>query len=106
MGLLDSVIQKILADRLESRGLDWIDVRSVRLSKAEKTFELDLMLEGEERPLVARLRYEVRDEALHVTGVETDKRWITEILQIVLLAKEGTIPLPGGMKGMLLKLLI
>jgi len=106
MGMLDSVIQKILADRLESRGLDWIDVRSVRLSKAEKSFELELMLEGEERPLVARLGYEVREDTLALTAVETGKRWITEVLQLVLLAKGGTIPLPGGMKGVLLKLLI
>ncbi len=106
MGMLDSVIQKILSDRLQSRGLDWIDARSVRLSKAEKAFDLELMLDGEERPLHARLKYEVKDDELHIVGVETDKRWITEILQLVLIAKGGHFPLPGGMVGMLVKVLI
>ncbi len=106
MGMLDSVIQKVLAEKLASRGLDWIDVRSVRLSKADKSFDLEIMLEGEERPLSAKLCYEVKDDALHLTGLETGKRWITEVLQLVLIAKGGTIPLPGGMVGMLLKVLI
>lgn len=104
--MLDSVIQKILADRLESRGLDWIDVRSVRLSKAEKTFDLDIMLEGEERPLAVKFRYEIRDESLNLTAVETGKRWITEVLQILLVAKGGAFPLPGGMVGMLVRVLV
>ena len=106
MGMLDTVIQKILADRLESRGLDWIDVRNVRLSKAEKLFELDLMLEGEERPLQAKLHYAIKDEALHITSVETSKRWITEVLQLVLVAKGGAFALPGGVVGMLVRVLI
>ena len=106
MGMIDSVIQKVLSERLASRGLDWIDVRSVRLSKADKTFDLDILLDGEEKPLGVKLRYDVRDDTLRLTGVETGKRWITEVLQLALIAKGGTFALPGGMVGMLLKVLI
>ena len=103
---MESMIQKLLADRLEKQGFDWVEVKAIRFSKADRRFEVDLQLDGEEATLPAIVDYEVDGETLRITRLSTGKRWITEVLQLIVQAKGGTIPIPSGMKGAVLKMLI
>jgi hypothetical protein len=103
---MNGIIEKLLADRLEKQGFDWIEIKSVSFSKSDKRFDVELALDGEDAPLSASVFYEVDGDRITVTRVETGKRWITEVLQFVLLAKGSSFPLPTGMKGSLIKTLI
>ena len=103
---MESMIQKILADRLEKQGFDWVELKGIRFSKADRRFELDLELDGEESTLPVILDYEVEGETIKIVNITTSKRWIKEVLQLVLLAKGGAFPIPTGMKGSLVKMLI
>lgn len=106
MGLMESMIQKLLADKLEKKGFDWIELKAVRFSKAERRFEIDLALDGEESTLPAIIDYEVEGDLIKIIRLTTSKRWITEVLQLVVMAKGGVFPIPTGMKGSLVKMLI
>ncbi len=106
MGLLDSTIHKALANKLDEREFDWVEIRSVKLVKSENQLHVELMLDGEDETVLAILDYEIAEEQLRIVTVKTDKRWITEVLQLVVVAKGGVVPLPSGIAGMAVKMLI
>ena len=103
----DSLIMKALQAKLTSSGLDWLKLESFTLSSRDKKVNLELSLDGEELPVKAEIRYSLGAENMIVIReVTTSRTWMTEALKLVLLKTGDRFPIPGGLKGAIIKLLI
>ena len=103
----DSLIMKALQAKLAGSGLDWVKLESFSLSSRDKTVNLELTLEGENEPVKAEIRYSLAAENMVVIrDIVTSRKWMTEALKLVLLKTGDRFPLPGGLKGKMLKVLL
>ena len=103
----DSLIQKALQSKLVSSGLDWVKLESISLSSRDKTVNLELSLEGEDQPVKAEIRYSLAAEnVIVIRDIITSRKWMTEALKLVLVKTGDRFPLPGGLKGKMIKVLL
>ena len=102
-----SLIMKALQSKLASSGLDWVKLESFSLSSRDKKVDLELSLEGEDQPLKAEIRYSLGAEnVIVIRDITTSRKWITEALKLALLKTGNRFPLPGGLKGQMLKVML
>ena len=103
MAILDAILKKTLQGKLSSLGFDWATVDAVNFSREDRLVHMTLVLDGEELPVTAAVNYRVDGEELLVESVETNKRWMTEVVLMMVERKGGKIELPEGVRGIVLK---
>ena len=104
--MTDTLIFKAIQAKIASSGLDWVKLESFSLSSREKKVELEVTLEGEERPVKVEVQYSLgADKAIVIREVETSRKWMTEALKLVLLKTGNRFELPGGLKGKMIRVL-
>ena len=102
-----SLLLKALQTKLASSGLDWIKLESLQFCSRDRKLVAEISLAGEELPLHVQLHYSLSaDHFLTVEEVETSRKWITEALRLGLVKSGNRFPLPGGIKGKLLRVLL
>ncbi len=102
------VLAKALQARLEASGLDWVKLETLEFSRSERRVKVTVMLEGETQPITVSLLYSV-DAAftfLMVQEVQASRRWVTEAVRLFLANSGNRLPLPGGIKGVALKVIL
>ena len=105
--MANALIMKALQAKLSSSGLDWIKLNALNLNSKENTIAVELTLEGEDSPVKAEIRYSLGgDNTLVIRDVMTNRKWMTEALKLVMLKTGDRFPLPGGLKGQLIKVLL
>jgi hypothetical protein len=105
--MTSSIITKALQAKLSSCGLDWVKLQSLHLDSKAKTIAAELTLEGEESPVTVDLSYSLgAEQTLVIRSVNTNRRWMTEALRMVLARKGDRIPLPGGIQGQLIRVVL
>ena len=105
--MTDSLIFKAIQAKLASSGLEWIKLESFSLSSRDQLINLELTLEGEESPVKAEIRYSLGgDNTLVIRSVETNRRWMTEALKLAMTKTGDRFPLPGGLKGKVIRMLL
>jgi hypothetical protein len=97
------LIMKAIEAKLASAGMDWLKLQSLQLRPKEKRLSAELLLEGESAAVSLELTYAVEGDFLKVVSLETSKKWLTEVVSLVLAKTAGQIELPGGLKGRLVK---
>ena len=103
MAILDAILKKAIQGKLNFMGIEWATVDSVTFSKPDRLVHMTLVLDGEESPVTATVNYRVDGEELHVESIETSRRWMTEVVLMVVEKKGSKIELPVAVSGMLLK---
>jgi len=103
MAILDAILKKAIQGKLHFLGIDWATVDTVTFSKPDRLVHMMLVLDGEELPVSAKVNYRVDGEELHIDSVETNKRWMTEVVLMVVERKGSKVELPEAVRGMLLK---
>ena len=102
-----TLITKALQARLATCGLDWVKLNSLHLDSKAKIIALEITLEGEESPVKAELEYSLGgDNALVVREVKTNRKWMTEALRLAMIRMGNRIPLPGGIQGQLIRVML
>jgi hypothetical protein len=105
--MTDSLIFKALQSKLSSSGLEWIKLESFSLSSRDQLINLELTLEGEESVVKAEVRYSLGgDNTLVIRSVETNRKWMTEAIKLAMVKTGDRFPLPGGLKGKMIKMLL
>ena len=98
---------KALQSKLASSGLDWIKLESLHLDSRANTISLELTLKGEESTVKADIRYSLgSDNTIVIRDVETNRPWITEALRLLMVKTGNRFPLPGGIKGKMIRVLL
>ncbi len=108
MSATDTILTKAIQSRLEASGLDWIKLETLHFVRAEKHLTLTILLDGDPGPVTVDFHYSVSSDyaSLSITRIEASRRWITESLRLALEKTSNQIPLPGGLKGLVLRVLI
>jgi hypothetical protein len=102
-----SLITKALQARLASCGLDWVKLNSLHLDSKAKTIAVEVTLEGEDAPVKAEVEYSLGgDNALVIREVKTSRKWMTEGLRLALIRMGNRIPLPGGLQGQIIRVML
>ena len=102
-----NVLQALLQSKLNASGLDWIRVETIQLSPAQKTLVADLKLAGETELIRLSGSYSVTTgNAVRLEKVTASRQWLTEVAELVLAKTGREFPLPEGLKGKLLRLLL
>ena len=102
-----SLIMKALQAKMASSGLDWIKLNALHLNSKDNTIAVELTLEGEDSPVKAEIRYSLGgDNTLVIRDVMTNRKWMTEALKLAMLKTGNRFPLPGGLKGQMIKVLL
>ncbi len=105
--MTDSLIIKALQAKLASSGLEWVKLESFSLSRREQKVTAELALEGEDQPVKLQAYYSVGlDNTLTVREVETSRKWMTEALKLAMVKTGNRFPLPGGLKGKMIRMLL
>ena len=105
--MTDNLIFKAIQARLASSGLDWVKLDSFSLSSRDKKVNLELSLEGEDRPVKAEIHYSLGgDNAVVVRDILTSRKWMTEALKLVLIKTGNRFELPGGLKGKMIRMML
>ncbi len=100
------IIRKAVSAKLASEGIDWAKLDTLKIDKKEKAVHADVSLEGEEHPIAVSARYTLGDAAVQLETFETTRPWITQALRLALKKHGGNIPLPGGMQGTMIRMLL
>ncbi|HWB03447.1 MAG TPA: hypothetical protein VG796_10515 [Verrucomicrobiales bacterium] len=105
--MTDSLIFKALQAKLSSSGLEWIKLESFSLSSKDQLINLELTLEGEPTTVKVEIRYSIGgDNTIVVRSVETNRKWMTEAIKLVMVKTGDRFPLPGGLKGKMIRMLL
>ncbi len=103
----DSLIMKAVQAKLSSSGLDWIKLENLHLDSRAQLISLEINLKGEPTTVTAEIRYSLGgDNTLVVRGVETNRPWMTEAIQLAMCKTGNRIELPGGLKGKMIRMLL
>lgn len=103
---MSQILQKALEARINQAGLDWVKLQTIEISSESKTIRADVVLDGEPEAVNLRVHYLLDDEGIAITDVETSKKWITEMLHYALIKKGNRFPMPGGIKGMVARMIL
>ncbi len=108
MSAADAVLTKAIQAKLESSGLDWIRLETLHFVRADKHVTVTIQLDGDPGPVTVDLTYTVSPDftTLSIASIQASRRWVTESLRLALAKTSGTIPLPGGLKGLALRVLL
>lgn len=104
--MTEQMIFKALQTRLDDQGITWARMESVEFVKEERRLKAVIDLEGEDEMVEVGATYEIADDAVKIGGVEASRPWIAGALTMVLEAKGASIPLPGGMQGTMIKMVL
>lgn len=105
--MTDSLIFKALQAKLASSGLEWIKLESFSLSSRDQVINVEVTLEGEETTVKAEVRYSLGgDNTIVIRSVETNRKWMTEAIRLAMVKTGDRFPLPGGLKGKMIKMLL
>jgi len=101
------LVMKALQSKLASSGLDWVKLDALHLDSKANTIAAELTLEGEESPVKVEVKYSLGAEnVLVIRDVKTNRRWITEALKLAMVKTGNRFPLPGGLKGQMIRMLL
>lgn len=100
------VLVKFLEAKLHSAGLSWIKLQSFQLRPKDKTVSVELLLEDEPAAIAVTATYLVEGDNLRITSLNTSKKWMTELASLALVKTGGTLPLPGGIQGKIIKFIL
>jgi hypothetical protein len=102
-----SLLLKALQAKLSSSGLDWLKVESIAFSSKKKSLTAVFDLDGEASPVTVELDYVLEDDdKIRIRDVRTSKAWMTEAIKLALVKTGQSFPLPKGIKGKLLRVLL
>lgn len=102
-----SLILKALQAKLASSGLDWVKLEALHLSSRDKTIAAEVTLAGEETSVKVEVRYALgNDNTIIIRDVQTNRQWMTEALRLAMVKTGNQFPLPGGLKGKMIKILL
>jgi hypothetical protein len=105
--MTDSLIFKALQAKLASSGLDWIKLESFSLSSRDQVINAEVTLEGESTTVKTEIRYSLGgDNTIVIRSVETNRKWMTEAIRLAMVKTGDRFPLPGGLKGKMVRMLL
>jgi hypothetical protein len=104
--VIDSVVRKAIESRIASAGLHWLKLQHFELRASEKKVSATLLLEGEPTPVTVRLSYRLEATDVVVESIDAGRPWMTEALALVLLKHGGRWPLPSGLPGTVIRMLL
>jgi hypothetical protein len=105
--MTDSLISIALQSRLASSGLDWIKLDDLHLDSKANTITVEFTLEGEHQPVKAEVRYSLgAEDVIVIREVTTNRKWMNEAIKLVLVKTGNRFPLPGGLKGRMIRVLL
>jgi hypothetical protein len=97
------LLLKAIEAKLNASGMDWLKLQSIQLRPKEKRLAAELLLEGETGPVSIELFYTINADCIKIASLQTSKKWLTEVLSLALAKSDGQLPMPGGIKGRLIK---
>ena len=100
------IIRKAVSAKLASEGITWATLDTLNIDKKEKSVQADVSLDGEEHPIAVIARYTLGDAGVQLDTFETTRPWVTQALCFALKKHGGQIPLPGGMQGTMIRMLL
>lgn len=106
MNVTEQMICKALQTRLDDKGIDWARMECVEFVKEERRLKAVVELEGEDELVEVGATYAIEGDSVSITGVEASRPWIAGALTMVMEAKGASIPLPGGMQGTMIKMVL
>jgi hypothetical protein len=100
------IIRKAVAAKLASEGVTWATLESLKIDKKEKAVYGDVSLEGEPGPIAVTAHYTLEPDHVQIDTFQTTRPWVTHALGYALLKHGGKIPLPGGMQGTMVRMML
>ena len=101
-----SILQKAVSSKLSAEGIDWATVDQLDIDKATKTVHATLTLEGEPEPLSASVTYNLGADTVQLLTATASKPWVAKALTLAIQKHGGHIPLPGGMQGSMVRMML
>lgn len=102
-----NILLSILQSKLNSSGFDWVKVESINLSPSQKSLTADLKLAGEAELIRFTGTYSITaSNAIRLDTLTASRQWLTEVAELALAKTGREFPLPDGIKGKLIKLLL
>ena len=104
--MTSEIIRKAVSAKLASEGITWANLDTLNIDKKNKAVHADLSLEGEEHPIAVTARYTLGEVDVQLDTFETSRPWVTQALCFALQKHGGKIPLPSGMQGTMVRMLL
>lgn len=102
-----NLLLNLLQSKLNSSGLDWIKVENIQLSPSQKSLIADLKLAGEADLIRLTGTYSITPQnALRLETLTASRQWLTEVAELALAKTGREFPLPDGIKGKLIRLVL
>ncbi len=100
------IILKAIEAKLNSHGIEWASVRTFHIDREAKRLTAELVLEGEPTAIIASALYLLDADTVHLQSIDADRPWIAGALQLALSRHGGRIPLPPGIQGSVLRMML
>lgn len=104
--MTDAIIHKLIQKRLHDQGIDWVILRTIRISREEGELTAEIELEGEVDPIEVILSYELEKSGILIRGANASRPWVTGVLRAILASKGGRFPFPAGMMGSMARMVL
>jgi hypothetical protein len=101
-----NLIYKAVEAKLATAGIDWVKVHSLSVDKQSKTASATLALEGEPDPVAILVTYSLETDHLLVLTIEATRPWLTKALNLALTHQGGRLPIPSGLEGSMVRMLL
>ncbi|MDG2126278.1 MAG: hypothetical protein P8J87_21430 [Verrucomicrobiales bacterium] len=101
-----SLILKAVASRLTAEGIDWATLDHLEIDKSNKEVHATVTLEGEPEPVSVTATYSLGADTLQLLTASSTKPWLSKALTFGIKKHGGQIPLPTGMQGSMLRMML
>ena len=101
-----SLIQKAVASKLASEGIDWATVDHLEIDKTNKAVHATVTLEGEPEPVSVTATYSLGADTLQLLTATSTKPWLSKAPTFAIQKHGGQIPLPTGMQGSMVRMML
>jgi len=103
---MDDIIRKAIEGRLASEGIDWVKLESFQIDRKAKTLTAGISLEGEPAPVAIDLDYAIEGDDILIKEATSSKPWMTKLAGVALAKHGARFPLPTGMKGKMVRMVL
>lgn len=102
-----NLLLNLLQSKLNSSGLDWVKVENIQLSPSQKSLIADLKLAGESELIRLTGTYSITPaNSIRLEALTASRQWLTEVAELALAKTGREFPLPDGIKGKLIRLVL
>ena len=103
---MNAIIRKAVETKLKRMSIDWVSIESLEIVSAQKFIDMTVSLEGEEHPVDVTIHYVIEENHVVVGDLKASRPWIAKAMGFILEQQGGRYPIPSGMEGMAIRMVL